>query len=251
MSIPTPYVFVHGLFGSFREQQTFEQLAPSACSAPDLLGYGADAGFRGITTAAQVQALADHIEAQHGKVPVRLVAHSIGAVYAFEYAAAFPERVHSVVSVEGNFTLEDAFWSRSIAVMSAVEAKETITARLRDPIGLLRSDGIEPTPDYVDRARKALAYQPWATVWESATAIVAITGGASYLETVRQVLTRTPVDLVAGERSFPGWHVPDWATASARSTVILEGTGHMMMLEQPVAFGQLLGSLELEQQHQW
>jgi lipase len=242
MSIPAPHVFVHGLFGSFREQQTFQQLTPAACSAPDLLGYGANAGCRGITTAAQVQTLADHIEAQHGKVPVRLVAHSIGAVYAFEYAAAFPDRVHSIESVEGNFTLEDAFWSRSIAMMGAAEAEETITARLRDPIGLLQSDGIEPTHEHVDRAREALACQPW----ETAAAIVATTGDASYLETVRQVLTQTPVDLVAGERPVSGWDVPDWATAAARTSVILEGVGHMMMLERPAAFGQLLGSLEHE-----
>jgi pimeloyl-ACP methyl ester carboxylesterase len=62
-----------------------------------------------------------------------LVAHSIGAVYAFELADARPDLVESVTSVEGNFSLDDAFWSRSIAELEADEARRRVLALLGDP----------------------------------------------------------------------------------------------------------------------
>jgi len=60
----------------------------------------------------------------------RLVAHSIGAVYAFELADARPDLVESVTSVEGNFSLHDAFWSRSIAELEADDARRQVLALL-------------------------------------------------------------------------------------------------------------------------
>lgn len=52
-----------------------------------------------------------------------------------------------------------------------------------------------------------------------------------------------PVHLVAGARSRPGWHVPAWAMAAAAGYSELPGTGHMVMLEAPEAFGALLADI--------
>jgi pimeloyl-ACP methyl ester carboxylesterase len=51
------------------------------------------------------------------------------------------------------------------------------------------------------------------------------------------------VYLAAGERSVSNWNVPDWARAAAHGSATLPDAGHMVMLEQPAAFGQLMSEL--------
>ncbi len=248
MSLHTPFVFVHGLFGSFSAPAAFRQLAPAACSAPDLEGYGATTDRATITVAGQVAALRAHIVAHHPDQRVHLVGHSIGAVYAFTLADREPDLVASVTSVEGNFTLADAFWSRSIAALDEEAARQTITQRLSDPGAFLAGDEIAPTDHYVAEARAALAYQPWRTVWESAAAIVEATSSPDYLAMVKRVFDRTDVFLVAGERSASAWTVPEWAREGASASATVSGVGHMMMLEQPEALGRAIGRL-LHEKH--
>lgn len=174
---------------------------------------------------------------------MHLVAHSIGAVYAFTLADREPELVESVTTVEGNFSLADAFWSRSIAALGAEDAQRVITQRLDDPEAFLAADGVPETDENLVRAGEALAYQPWRTVWDSAAAIVEATGRPDYDALLRRVFADKPVHLVAGERSAGGWHVPDWARRVAVSSTVMPGVGHMMMLERPEAFGLALRRL--------
>jgi lipase len=247
VGLHSPFVFVHGLFGSFSALATFRQLAPAACSAPDLEGYGATTGRATITVRGQVAALRAHIAGRHPDQRVHLVGHSIGAVYAFTLADTEPDLVASVTSVEGNFTLADAFWSRSIAALDEEAAQQTITQRLSDPDGFLAGDGIAPTDHHVAEARAALAYRPWRTIWESAAAIVEATSSPDYLAMVKRVFDRTDVFLVAGERSTSGWRVPEWAREGAAGSATVSGVGHMMMLEHPEALGRAIGRLVHEE----
>jgi transposase InsO family protein/pimeloyl-ACP methyl ester carboxylesterase len=231
-----PVVFVHGLFGPFADLAAFRQLGELECTAPDLDGYGAFAERR-VSLDAQVRALREHLETRHASSPVHLVAHSIGGVYAFTVADRYPELVESVTTVEGNFSLADAFWSRSIAALGEGDAQRAITRRLDDPEGFLAADGVPVTDENLAREGEALAYQPWRTVWESAAAIVEATGRPDYDALLRRVFAVKPVYLVAGERSSDGWHVPDWARRAAASSTVVPGVGHMMMLERPEVFG--------------
>lgn len=238
-----PYVFVHGLFGQFDDPAVFSALAPAACSAPDLIGYGSEAPDIQVTTQGQVDALAAHVDSCHRSVPVNLVAHSIGAVYAFAFADAYPHRVASITSVEGNFSLADAFWSQSIAALEQETARKTIAQKLADPASFLLSDGMPITPALLRRAETALSFQPWQTVWQSARAVVATTAAPEYERQLRRVFARTRVFLMAGERSVSEWAVPQWATSSAQGLRVIAGVGHMMMLENPTAFGRTLREL--------
>jgi len=238
-----PFVFVHGLFGPFADESAYGRLAPAGCSAPDLPGYGTQAGSGAVTLEAQVGALRAHIRVHHPDQPVNLVAHSIGAVYAFALADSEPGLVRSVTSVEGNFSLADAFWSRSIAELREDAAQAAIEPRLADPAAFLAADGIPATEEHLARAEQALAYQPWRTVWESAITIVAATASDRYENMMKRVFARTPVYLVAGERTAAAWAVPGWAKEAARGSVVLPGTGHMMMLEKPEDFGRCLNQL--------
>jgi lipase len=49
-----------------------------------------------------------------------------------------------------------------------------------------------------------------------------------------------PVHLIAGERSRDGWDVPPWARDQAASFDVVQGVGHLMMLEDGDGFGRLL-----------
>jgi lipase len=238
---PLPIVFIHGLFGSFDAPEAFRALAPAPCSAPDLDGYGASTDRSAITVDGQVAALRAHIASHHPGQRVHLVGHSIGAVYAFALADAEPDTVASVISVEGNFTLADAFWSRSIAALDEDHARQAVADRLANPMAFLAGDDIPPTDHHLALATAALAYQPWRTIWQSAIAIVEATGSADYLPMVKRVFDRTDVFLLAGERSATGWNVPTWARQAVTATATLEGVGHMMMLERPDAVGRAIG----------
>jgi pimeloyl-ACP methyl ester carboxylesterase len=235
-------VFVHGLIGSFCEPETFRALGDDvACWAPDLYGYGADSS-REITTARQVSSLREYVLSL-GNGPVHLVAHSIGAVYAFELADARPDLVESLTTVEGNFSLKDAFWSQALAALGENEARQAITARLSDPAAFLASDGITLSPELLTRASNALAFQPWSTVWASAKAILTRTSQPDYQEMVSRVFGRMPVYLIGGERSASQWDVQDWARDRAAGSTVMAGVGHMMMLEAPTDFGRVIKSL--------
>lgn len=82
----------------------------------------------------QLEALRAHVRSVGLGSPVHLVAHSVGAVYAFALADESPALVSTVTTVEGNFTLADAFWSRSIAALDEDQARPQIESRLRDPL---------------------------------------------------------------------------------------------------------------------
>jgi pimeloyl-ACP methyl ester carboxylesterase len=152
-----------------------------------------------------------------------------------------PEVALSVIDVEGNFTLKDAFWSAKIAQMEAEALLESYRA---DPAGWLSRNGIEPTDERVAAASAGLHAQPASTVQAMARSVVETTAQPQYLDQVREILDRgTPFHLVAGERSRDGWDVPDFVAARAASLTIQPGAGHMMMLENPAEFFQIVARL--------
>jgi len=201
-------------------------------------GYGSLSGVAPgtIDIPAQISYLRRFIEKHAPGEQVHLAGHSVGGVIALLYACRYPESIASVISVEGNFSLKDAFWSSNVARMSATEV-ETLMAGFRaDPAGWLTKAGITPTPPRLETAKAWLAYQPASTLQAMARSVVAVTGERLYAETLQALFARTPVHLLAGEDSRDGWDVPEWATEQAASFTVMPGTGHLMMLEQPEQF---------------
>lgn len=246
-----PVIFIHGLIGPFADERARAPLRPARTLCPDLLGYGADAGADpgGITIDAQVEELRATLDRALPDTPVHLVGHSVGGVIAAVFAHRFPERTASFVSVEGNFTLADAFWSARVAAKTPAEVERLLDADRADPERWLRGSGIEPSRERVRSAAQALAYQPATTIQAMARAVVDHTARADYEQVLHEVFERTRVHLVAGERSRAGWNVPDWALAAAAGYSELSATGHMVMLEAPDAFGALLARLLSSDQH--
>jgi pimeloyl-ACP methyl ester carboxylesterase len=156
------------------------------------------------------------------------------------YAHRYPGDVASFVSVEGNFTLADAFWSAELAKKPAAEAEALLAGYRADPAGWL---GGSPSADQVASASRMLCFQPARTSQAMAASIVAVTGAPSWQSLLQEVFARTPVHLVAGEHSRSAWNVPDWALSRARSYTEMPGVGHLMTIERPEAFGDVVSGL--------
>jgi len=219
-------------------RRTRRALSPTLVLDPDLPGYGEerrhDPGDISLGTAA------DAIHARMrslGWDRAHLVGHSVGGAVAVVLADRYPAAVASIVSVEGNVTLKDAFWSQQLARMDAREADVVLAGYRTDPRAWLAGSGIDATPEQEARAARILAAQPASTLQAMARSVVHVTGDAAYVRAIGAILDRaTPFHLVAGERSRAGWDVPTWALRRATSVTIQPGVGHMMMLEDENGF---------------
>lgn len=242
MQINRPIVLVHGLIGTLQVPDLTPHLGTGKVLAPDLLGYGTlrDAPPSEVHISAQVAHLRAILAAHFGDEAVNLVGHSTGGAVAALFAHAHPDRVHNLVSVEGNFTLNDAFWSASVARMSGDEATRMLDGFRQDPKAWLGLSGISGEPRHLAIATHWLQQQPASTLRAMAQSIVAVTGAPAYAQSLRAVFARHPVHLVAGARSRDGWDVPSWALQQAASLTVIPDTGHLMMIEQPAAFAATL-----------
>jgi len=158
-------------------------------------------------------------------------------------ADRYPEKVAVVINVEGNFTLNDAFWSAAVAKKPVEEVEALIDGFRADPAAWLTSAGVAPNAERLAEAERWLACQGGATVKAMGHAVVEATVSPDYLAALQRVFARIPVHLVAGEHSRDGWDVPDWALQQAASVTILPGQGHLMMLEEPAMFGETVAAL--------
>ena len=241
---PLPAVLVHGLIGTLDDQDVIRHLSPRPILAPDLLGYGKYAWtpLDSIGLGAQVDHLRRLID-EVGSERVHLVGHSVGGAVAALFADRYPDRAASLVSVEGNFSLADAFWSAKVAAMTAGEVERTLGDQRADPTGWLRDAGVGPDDRRLALARRWLGQQPASTVHAMARAVVETTGHADYERTLRRVFDRTPVYLVAGLRSRGAWHVPAWALAASRGLTVIPDAGHLVMAEIPRRFAETINLL--------
>ena len=202
------------------------------------LGYGVRRGDAPSGWTLEDQA--DHVAAfvrAHAQEPVHVVGHSIGGAVAVLLVYRHPTLALSLTSVEGNFTLGDAFWSKKISTQALHEIDAEVSGFRTDVAAWIGRSGVAPTPFALRVASAWLDHQPISTLRTQARAVVAATGGPAYLDAVRCILEAgVPLHLVAGACARPDWNVPDWVAARAASNVDIPNTGHLMMLETPQAF---------------
>jgi pimeloyl-ACP methyl ester carboxylesterase len=239
--LPT-LLMIHGLIGSLRYFHPATYIKTARVETCDLLGYGSKQGVPPERLTLRSQA--EHVAAQIRRMDrgaVWLLGHSMGGAVVFLLADGYPELVEGVISVEGNFTLKDAFWSSKI-IEQAPDAWEREFASLRgDVAAFLCRCGVEPTGTRPAWMAEILDYQPASTVYAMSEAIMKETVAPEYLAAVRNVVERgVPIHLIAGERSAAAWDVPAFVREAAVSDVTQPGAGHLMMLEDPAGFCSLV-----------
>ncbi|MBC7940542.1 MAG: alpha/beta hydrolase [Chitinophagaceae bacterium] len=237
-----PIVLVHGFIGSLDEPTITAAFHPHPVFAPPLLGYGVHSEVDPslISLSAQAEHVASAVLARFGTGTTHLLGHSVGGAVAAITANTHPERIASLISVEGNFTLKDAFWSASVGRMSDAKASEMLAGFRADPAAWLLRSGVAATPQTTEIATRWLAQQTSSTLRVVGRSVVETTGASDYQAMLRSVFARTPVHLVAGERTREGWDVPVWAEEQAASFTVLPKVGHLMRLEKPEEFGRLV-----------
>ena len=236
--MPLHLVMVHGLIGSPDYFDPASGVRRAEIHTLDLLGYGSmrDVERERLTLGGQAAHVAGFIEAL-AVGPVWLLGHSMGGAIVMMVANRHPDRVAGIISVEGNFTLADAFWSRRIAALDCDVWEREFERMRADPVGWLTRCGVERTDRAEAWGHAIVDHQPAGTLHAMSRAIVAETGDPSYLEAVRRVVRcGIPLHLVAGERSASAWDVPDDLRQAAASYREQPGAGHMMMLDAPDAF---------------
>jgi lipase len=233
-----PIVFIHGIFHMLQDLPAAQFFAPLPTLIPDMLGYCTQAGVPVETISLQAQAddLAAQIRAR-GYAKAHIVGHSVGGAVSMLLARRHPEIVASLINVEGNFTLDDAFWTGKFADMTLPEVGVLLQSYQNDVRGWLTRAGIEPTPERVAIAGRGLHAQPATTVKAMAQSVIETTSQPSYLDDVHAVLdSGIPMHLLAGERSRAGWRVPESVLRRTASMTVQPGVGHIMMLEAPDEF---------------
>ncbi len=234
--MPRQIVFVHGLFHGFGHLADFRSVAFGEPIVIDLLGFGRHTASQAPDVLdAQVQ----HVEVELDRLGISrpvLVGHSVGGAVVMLLAARAPDRVEAVVNVEGNFTKADTFWSSKIAAMTPAGVEAMLTGFRDDPGGWLERQKITPSDARLAWTRRMFDAQPAATIHATARAIVAATEPAGYLTTIGRVLGSVPLHLFAGQRSRQAWGVPQHFVDGAASYTVQPGTGHMMPVEEPAMF---------------
>jgi pimeloyl-ACP methyl ester carboxylesterase len=237
-------LMIHGLLGGLDYFDPGGCLAGIGVHTPDMIGYGRRRSEEeGMALSGQAAALARYLREQVGQ-PAWLLGHSVGGAVAMMVADLVPELVRGLISVEGNFTLRDAFWCARIAALDEQAWALEYGAMEDAPAAWLEKSGIEASDERIAWAREILEHQPYGTVQRMARSVVFETGAPGFLELVRRVLVRgTPLWLLGGEQSAAGWDVPEWVLAAARQVLVQPKVGHMMMLEDPRNFCRIVGSI--------
>ena len=141
-----PLVMVHGLFGPLHFFQPSRRMPGVAVHTPDMLGYGAHAAPSELSLAVQANEIVRFLRSLDAG-PCHLLGHSVGGAVAMLAAELAPQLVKSIISVEGNFTLDDAFMCRRIAPLPAVEWQVELQRIQSQPADWLAKGGIPVTSE--------------------------------------------------------------------------------------------------------
>ena len=244
MSARAPLLLIHGLLRSMACFDPQSLLPHLDVRTPDLLGYGGKRTIdQGINLAAQADEIVRILRDQVGR-PAWLLGHSVGGAVMMLAADRAPELVAGLISVEGNFTLKDAFWCARIASLPEADWAREYGAMEDDPAAWLERRGIEASDERLAQATAILQNQPYTSVAAMARSVLQVTGAPDYLALVRRVLARgAPLWLLGGELSSSGWDIPAWVLALARGSLVQPKAGHMMMLEDPAAFCAIVAAI--------
>jgi pimeloyl-ACP methyl ester carboxylesterase len=210
----------------------------SRCVRFTLPGYDLDKPPRATSLAQMTALITDIADAVSPARPVHLMLHDWGCIFGYEFAAARPERVASIVSVDiGDYNAD--VYKRSLSVKAKVFAFAyqfwlAVAWTLGGAIGDAMTRWMARMAACPAQA-SAIGWQmnyPYAMVW------FGVMGGFRHAAPVIPV---HPILFIYGTRKPFMFHSPDWLTTlGARPGCAVRpfSTGHWVMAQQPAAFNQ-------------
>lgn len=240
-----PLLLLHGLFGGLGFPEIQASFPAGSVLAMDRLGYGENraASRETLTISSQLPRIYEQVAQKFPQQKVHVLGHSMGGVVGAYFVDRYPDLVASFISVEGNFTLKDAFMCKRYSAMTLEEVEKVIAGYRADPAGWMRAAVGSPPLGMIERAAAALEFQPAATIKAWAEEVIKETGHPNYIHMLERIFDRHPVYLLAGEKSRQGWDIPNWALKKAAGYFEFPERGHLMMWEEPAEFGRVIAGL--------
>ncbi len=246
---PQALVMIHGWPDTHRLwDRSVRALEPFfRCVRFTLPGYDLDKPPRATSLAQMTALIAEIAEAVSPGRPVHLLLHDWGCVFGYEFAAAHPERVARVVSVDiGDYN--SAAYRRSLSVKAKVMAfAYQFWLAVAWRVGGATADAM--TRWMARKARcpapaSAIGWQmnyPYAMIW------FGVMGGFRH---AAPVVHAGPMLFIYGESKPFMFHSAEWLTAlrSRRGCAVQAfATGHWVMAQQPEAFNRCVVEWLVEQ----
>lgn len=255
------FVLVHGMGGRWQHWlETIPTLASHGrVLAVDLPGFGRSEQSAAKPSLDGFADAAAELVRQLGVGPVVLAGHSMGGLIAVRFAARHPDLAEAIVSVAGAVYQFSALLGLRGVARSATErpketaavAMEIATAGLPAPAPVRRL--VIRSPRLRRLFLSPYVLDPLSLPDDAARIIVDGAGARGVLPTVRAIAqsdpregldeVRCPVLSVAADadRITPLSDTEAFdRDASSAHTVVLEGCGHMLMLERPQVFNRQL-----------
>lgn len=238
-------VMIHGLLGSLSFFEPEKYLPGINIHTPDMYNYGNSTCIENLS----LQDQADYIEQfilKEIKQPTWVLGHSVGGAIATLLASKNPNIVKGIINVEGNFTLNDAFWCQKIAKTDYNLWNEEYNEICNNPKKWLEESNITVTSERLRWANAILSFQTALSAQQVATAVIESTKTETYKDKLNGIIeSEIPIHLLAGEFSKKDWDIPQKYLNSCASLNVIANSGHMMMLEKPKEFCDFLQGIIL------
>jgi pimeloyl-ACP methyl ester carboxylesterase len=248
------FVCVHGLGGCWQHwTQTLAMLSEHGRAlAIDLPGFGASQLPRGAITLELFADTVARLARSVGLERVVPIGHSMGGPIALRFATRHPDLAHKLILVAGTVASFSALLGlrdvRRIVPKRPIETLATYTEALTSPLPLPRS-----LRRAIAKSRRLREAALWPYVWSpqelppaTAELILKGAGAKGAVRTVRAIGKGDPYeglgeidcpilsvggqhDRIAPQADFEAFQ----RIAPTAKSVLLEGAGHMMMLERP------------------
>jgi 3-oxoadipate enol-lactonase len=235
-----PLVFLHGIGGAARAWRgQLEAFGDRyRASAWDMPGYGGSVPLASVSIASLADALQDFLHQIGATRPV-VVGHSIGGMIVQQWLVKYPRVAGAVALVQTSpaFGKADGDWQKSFIEtrLGALDHGETLASLAPQLVKELVGDN--PDASGVALARDCMADIPEASYRASMVALL----GFDQRNALKDIKVPTLVLSGSKDKNAPAPMMAKMATYIPNANYVeLEGAGHLVNLERPLAFNAAL-----------
>jgi 3-oxoadipate enol-lactonase len=237
-----PLVFLHGIGGAARAWRGQLEFFGDRFRAIawDMPGYGGSAPLPAVSIAALADALQDFLQQAGARKPI-LVGHSIGGMIVQQLLVKSPDIASTVVLAQTSpaFGKPEGDWQKSFieARLGPLDRGETMVSLAPTLVRELVGDS--PDAGGMALARDCMAAVPEATYRATMLALL----GFDQRGALKNIAVPTLVLSGSKDNNAPAPMMAKMASYIRFATYVeLEGAGHLVNLERPLAFNAALNS---------